>query len=938
MKWNFVWILMMSFLFLQGQNVFVKGRTLDTFSRPMEQVNISALNTIDSSILQTQFSDVDGRFKFNFNKPQSILLKCSKLNYTDQFIFLKIEPPGVDVGLIVLTTQSFQLPEVDIVSVGSKTNLKGDTLVYNASVYKTNVDASAEELITKMPGMVVQNGKVQVQGEELKQVFLDGKPFFGDDQSAALRQIPADIIDKIEVFDRRSDQSIFTGFDDGNTSKTINITTRPEFRNGQFGKAYFGSNLNDKWRSGISLNHFDGKKRFTLLGISNNVNEQNFSQEDLTNIAPGQNGPNRPQNPSSNRSNRVGGGGREGNAIENFLIDPKLGISRTNSIGVNYSNQWKRIEYTGSYFINELDNVNQSTWERNYIVKLNKPPKEVERNLSTSKSLAHKANLKVEWKIDSAHSLLFQPKFSMQRISTSSSSSSERKNELFTLTSGSIESTAHPINYSFSFPLLYKYNFKKNQRTFSLNLQPAFLRFRSTDEYQSITINRMDTSHAEKIDQHSDGQRWSNNYSTNINYTEPLNKRSLIQLSLLVSHSINYNETALSDFDTLSQSYSLINSILSNQLESYYTVEKPGVTYKWNHLKWNVTAGLSYQWGHFRILQELPSMYNKSRLFGNILPEFSIQGKLNRTDNIRINYRTNTVIPTIEQLQETPNLINPFYIKSGSLSLGQEYRRNISVRYNKVMTGTSQNIFLYLGGTRVTNYIANSVFVAVKDTFIFPDVLLRPGAQWSRPLNLNAYLNLRTFISYGLPLKKLGSTLNMNIGLVYSKQPSLINGNLNISRISNYNSSFTLASTSSKKWDVNLTFAPSYNINTNTIRQGTGNEYYGQNIKVKFQIELYKGLFIFSDYAYQLYSGNSDFANLNFSLWNAGIGYKFLKQKQADIRFSVFDLLNQNISFNRINYDAYYEDQQTNVLQQYFLIQASYNLKKFKSNSKSGHK
>lgn len=116
-----------------------------------------------------------------------------------------------------------------------------------------------EELITKMPGMVVQNGKVQVQGEELKQVFFGWQPFFGDDQSAALRQIPADIIDKTKFLIVDRIKEIFLRFDDGNTSKTINITTRPEFRNGQFGKVYFGTNLNDKWRSGISLNHLMGK-------------------------------------------------------------------------------------------------------------------------------------------------------------------------------------------------------------------------------------------------------------------------------------------------------------------------------------------------------------------------------------------------------------------------------------------------------------------------------------------------------------------------------------------------------------------------------------------------------------------------------------------------------------------------------------------------------
>ena len=168
------------------------------------------------------------------------------------------------------------LKEVEVKTEAVMATQNGDTTSYNSKAFKTNKDANAEDLVTKMPGVTIQDGKVQAQGEDVKVVLVDGKPFFGDDPNAVLKNIPAEIIEKVQVFDQKSAQAAFTGFDDGNSSKTINIITKVQFRNGVFGKIYGGYGYEDKYKGGLVLNRFKGKQRLSVLDLSNNINEQNF--------------------------------------------------------------------------------------------------------------------------------------------------------------------------------------------------------------------------------------------------------------------------------------------------------------------------------------------------------------------------------------------------------------------------------------------------------------------------------------------------------------------------------------------------------------------------------------------------------------------------------------------------------------------------------------
>jgi len=306
---------------LPGAYVFIKNAAGDT--------------------LANTFTDDRGRFEFNRPAVNTIDISISFVGYED--LQQTIENlSGRNLGTFKLVEEGSLLETYELEGQAISGEMKGDTVSMNASSYQTRSQASAGELIRKMPGVVMQGGTVEVQGETVGRVLVDGEPFFGDDPAMALQNLPVDIIDRIEFLDQLSDQAQLTGFDDGETIKTINIITKKEKRGGKFGRMFAGYGTNDNYLVGGSVNFFSEAQRITALGLSNNINQQNFSADDLSGAFGGS-------------DNRRGGRGRRGNPL---TTRERPGITHTNAIGLNFTDKWDegRAKITGSYFFNESKN------------------------------------------------------------------------------------------------------------------------------------------------------------------------------------------------------------------------------------------------------------------------------------------------------------------------------------------------------------------------------------------------------------------------------------------------------------------------------------------------------------------------------------------------------------------------------------------------------
>ncbi len=232
---------------LLAQELSLKGVLQDKQEKfPIPGATVKLTSLSDSTKVAGGVTDVQGRFNISRLQAQSYRMTVSYLGYKDVTRTILITQPDQDAGTLLLERGATRLKGVTVAGQVPPVQQKGDTLAYNASSYKTNPDASAEDLVKKMPGITVEGGTVKAQGEDVKKVLLDGKEYFGEDATLALRNLPSEVVDKIEVFDRLSDQAQFTGFDDGNSYKTINIVTRGNIRNSQFGKVFAGYGTDDR--------------------------------------------------------------------------------------------------------------------------------------------------------------------------------------------------------------------------------------------------------------------------------------------------------------------------------------------------------------------------------------------------------------------------------------------------------------------------------------------------------------------------------------------------------------------------------------------------------------------------------------------------------------------------------------------------------------------
>jgi hypothetical protein len=898
---------------------------------PLIGATIILLNFPDSTINKGTTADIEGSFLIDNISNGNYILKVSFIGYTDHFKNIEMRDASVNLGNISLIQASKTLKSVEIADKAPTAIQKGDTTQYNANSYKTNPDANAEDLITKMSGVTVQDGKVQAHGEEVKKVLVDGKPFFGDDPNAVLKNLPADVIDKIQVFDQQSDQSKFTGVSDGNTSKTINIITKPGMKNGTFGRILAGYGYDNVYKAAGNINFFKGDRRISVIAQSNNINEQNFSSDDLAGVMTSSGGGQAGGMRGGGQSHGGSGNWSGGNNSSNFLVNSKNGITATNAIGVNYSDKWrKKLEISSSYFFNWSDNKAEQSINRNYISHSDSGQVYNENNISNSRNINHRINVKLEWKIDTNNSIIITPKLTLQGNNGANVLSGQNTIGQETLNKLNSDYNSETSSYNFSNDLLYQHKFKKKGRTFSINLINSFNSTDAGSNLYSENYYYMDTiSFLSQLDQKASLLKKGNNISTNLVYTEPFGTKSILQISYGNSFNITENEKKTYNYSATDDDYNNLDSTLSNIFTSDYNTQKAGLAYRFNNPKLQLMIGANYQYATLVSRQSFPYNYDISESYTNVLPSAMIRYNFTTKKSLRIMYRTQTTQPAIEQLQNVINNTNPTQLSIGNPDLNQNFENTLFMRYSSSNTEKGTSFFAMIAGTATMDYIGNSTFTASSDT-VLGEIFLRRGTQLTRPVNLNGYFNARSFITYGFPLSIIKSNLNINMNAVYSRTPGMVNNIINYSNSINYGGGITIASNISKEID----FTVSSNINLynveNTLNTKLNTQYYNLNNKLKINYIFLNSFVISTDLNHQYNEGLSEGYNQNYLLWNAGLGYKFLKDHRGEIRFSVNDILAQNTSVNRNTTETYIEDVQTNVLQRFYMITLIYNIKVFK--------
>jgi hypothetical protein len=904
---------------------------------PLPGAHISLRNMRDTTRVYNAITDSKGNFSISATRG-GYLMKVSFIGYQPVEKNIRATENPFDTGITLLSQADEFLAEVQIAGQASTAILKGDTIQFNATAFKANPDASAEDLIRKMPGITVDGTGVKAQGEDVKKVLVDGREFFGDDPSIALRNLPADMIERIQVYDRMSDQSQLTGFDDGQAVKTINIITRLDRRTGQFGKVYSGYGDENRYQAGLSTNIFKNNTRISIIGMSNNINQQNFTSEDLSGFM------------SSGGRPGMGGGMGSGTGLRSvaggasplssggvdrgeFIIGQRSGYNTTHSLGLNYTDIWKeKVNVNSSYFINIAKNDTERLTDRQYFLDETASRFYNELSLSNSNNFNHRFNARIEYKINENNTLFITPRFNIQKTESNSFS-----NALNTLDDNQLLSESETgydriwDGYTFSNGLLYRLRMNESGRSLTTTLNTninnnQYLYF--LDALSSYYEGPIFTS--DIIDQKSNSNTQTMGINSNVTYTEPLGSKSLLQLSYNISYSDNNSDRTTNSWDIINQAYSSFENDLSNELTNGYLTNRAGIGYRLRGEKSNLQADISFQHAGLSADQKIPYEVEINRSFKTILPMFMYTYNYSKTQNLRMNYRTFTNAPSVNQLQDVVDNSNPLLLSSGNPNLKQSYSHFFMTRYSNIDAPNSKTFFAFLFGNLTNDYIGSYTLIAQKDTILPNGYLLPKGAQFSQPVNMNGFGNIRGMLTYGFPFRAIKSNINLTSGLSYSRMPGIINDVTNVSNTYNVSGGITLSSNISEKVDFTLSYNATYNIAENSIRTQLNSNYFYHITGIKFNWIFGNGWVVRNDVNNLLYTGLGETFNENYWLWNLNIGKKMFTDKQAELTLGVYDLLDQNKSVSRNITNTYVEDSRTNILNRFFMLTFTYNIRHFR--------
>ena len=901
-------------------NLIIQGEIADsTTGQSLSYATVSLQLVKDSSRISTRLTNKQGLFSFHFVQAGHYFLTISYIGYKSLTKPIIIKPANklTILGILKLSPSSILLREV-IVQRQMPIRIKNDTLEFNSTFFSTQPNANAENLLSKLPGVSINtDGTVTAQGQTVQQVFVNGKPFFGSDTKMAMRNLPASIIAKIQIYDKRSDQATFSGIDDGRRIKSINIVTHNEGRQGWFGQQVVGYGSDARYQVGIGLNYFRPSVQISLLGQSNNLNLFGTSLPSFSSLS--------------------------SPVLSDFT--QSSGITRTLGNGVNYSsNLNKRLEVSSSYlFTKNRTEIDQTTRRQTigYTPTLpadtaNFKPTIISENhsLLVSQVYQHSFNLGVNYHIDSLNDVRIAPSISVIS-STNDARSTTRTLSAFykelnqSLSSNTVIGTS--INAANS--IQWQHRFRRRdytkkpgfdvKRTLSVMVNTSLNQSitnganKSENQFFTEVLTGHDTVNYSQFNQHNAQSSRSLTNELSVRYTEPLRVGGVVEIRYIGSVNKSNTSRRIIDINEQTGLYDQPNLALSSQYQSLYLTNRLGATWQARRSKYVYTVGFDVQQA-IQINNNLIG-YGFKRNFLNLLPVVLLQPQLGKDRYLQINYQSQVNAPTVLQLLPVPDITNPLQIRVGNPNLRPEYTHQLSVTYNHFNSTTYKSIFALLS------------FALTKHRIVTATTIDTVGVQIIQPINANggvmanSTMTLSQPIHYHLAKANLNFTTSINL----NRSISYINDQPNHSMAVNASQIVSLNGTINQTVDIGLSYAINYQRAAYSLHSQFNGQFVSNTLTTQLTYKLPFNLLLSTNISYKANEGGTMGFNQRFIMWNAYIRKLCLSRQQGEFRFQVFDLLNQNRSISRSITSTYVEDIQSRVLQRYIILSFIYNLQQF---------
>ncbi|MBS1973235.1 MAG: outer membrane beta-barrel protein, partial [Bacteroidetes bacterium] len=700
----------------------VKGKIVDSTGKQQDlsQASVSVTPVNNPQGAQFVVTNKQGVFLVRKLKTGDYTLVISFEGYQPIVKKFTVDTINLNIDFANLNLQRKTQEMAEVIVEAPPMKVKGDTVEYNASMYAVKPNAIAEDLLKKFPGIQVDaSGNITAQGETVKRVLVNGKRFFSDDPKLATRNLPPDIIDKIQVFDDLDDQSKFTGFDDGNRVKTINITTKKDKNKGYFGRTIAGLGTDEDYDASINMHHFDGDQQLSLLGQGNDINKQNFTIQDILGSSGG----------------RRGGGGP---AAATNQSSP--GVTTVWAGGGSYHDTWSsNTEVTGSYFYN-FQHVSLNTESQQ--VRLGANPDTVNSN---SNALQRTTNQRIyfnlEQKIDSNNSFIFRPNITFQTTRPNGSSSSTTVNQNDNL-ENTLNGHTSSVNSGFNVNgsnFTFRHKFAKQYRTLSLDVT-GNVNVNDGDGYYYSNNNYFKNfgtpDSIQLINQHYNDSLHSYNISPTLSYTEPIAKNQVLQISYNYTYNGSRTINNTYDFSDSSHDFTSFDSLFSNSYKFTSNSHRLTLTYRIQNSKFNLNIGSGIQFMDF-ISNNTTKDITVSHNYVNVTPSVIFQYSFSKTQRLRFFYQGRTGTPSASQLQPLTTTSDDVNFLTGNPNLKPQFTHSVRMLYSSFDPGTQNVLFATINASTTVNDIQNSITYNAK------------GGQSSTYVNLNGTYNVSGYFNYG---------------------------------------------------------------------------------------------------------------------------------------------------------------------------------------------
>jgi hypothetical protein len=905
-------IILVSLLFsnLYAQKITIKGVVKDTANAPIVGATVLLLKPSDSTLILFAPTQEDGTFFLKLQDAEPVILKISAISFSDyvQKIDTKI---GADLGTIILRDAT--LNEVQVIGEKNPITIKKDTLEFNAGSFKTRPNASVEELLKKMPGFEVdRDGNVKAQGQDVQKILVNGKEFFGNDPKMATKNLPADAIEKVQVFDKKSDQAVFSGIDDGQKTKTINLETKEKDKRRSFGKFMGGYGTDNRYEGRLNFNSFNKVNQLSLLGMGNNINQTGFSFGDYMDFIGMNNGGMGRGNMRSFNMEDVGMGGVPlnfgGRNMNSF------GLLSNLAGGVNINQEIsKNLEINGNYFLNSTNNVINKVQDRETFLPNNTFLASQTDNQQTQ-NYNHRLNLNIEYKIDTARSLKFTSNASYNQGNSNVTSFAQtiRDNNFLQNTNDRLN-TNDNNGYNYNLNLLYRQRFRKKGRTFSTNLGAS-----GSNQNQNGILNATNIFYNPNLpsvtlplNQTNNQVNYANSYSIRSSFTEPLASKMFLEINHL--YQINLNEVSRNVFDVVNDQRN-INQQLTNAYTNTFDFNRIGTTFRLNNKKTNFSVGVSGQFSNLNGSFSNNTPISKS--FNNILPSARFRYSFKQTQNLNIDYDTEVRAPSVQQLQPVINNTDPLNISKGNPELRPEYTHRGSISYVTFDPISFSNFFLMSN----INYTMNSIVNAQTIT----ENLVRT----TQPVNTRGNLNIFNNVNYGFRVKKFNSRMNISANMNYTRGLNLLNNQESFITQQTYGTNIRYDFEWGEKLDFNLRTNLSHQQTQYDFNANQNQTFFNEVHTGQVNIGVTPSILLSTEMNYMVYRSLTNNFYQELPMWNASISSYILKDNKGEIKFSVVNILDRNLGITQSAGVNYLQQERIVSLGRYMMVSFTYSLSK----------